>query len=368
MPGGIALQDVLRDTLERGVDSGVFVGASAAVAYRAGDRWCAVQVARGAAGEGLGRVSTSTVYDLASLTKPCVALAALRLVAAGTVRLQDPVGHHVEELTELPSQQLTIQSLLSHRSGLEAWAPFYEQLPVESGSDAAVRWIVSEAGRRWEATREGDDVYSDLGYILLGVALSRCSGKTLDQLVREEVTSPIGIDQDVFFASNTPGPWRARCAPTGLSPWRGRSLGGEVHDDNCAALGGIAGHAGMFGTARGVLRLGTEVIDVLRGRSDFLPRHLIEQSLEPMPGGSHRLGWDGKADEGSAAGERLSARSFGHLGFTGTSLWCDPERELAITLLSNRVYPDIANVKIRAFRPRYHDAVAEAFDDSISRS
>ncbi len=364
----MALQEALRGALAQGVEAEVFVGASAAVAYRVEDRWCSVQVGAGRLGEGLGRVSTDTIYDLASVTKPFVTLAVLRLVAEGTLRLEDPIGELVHELKALPSQQLTIKSLLSHRSGLDAWAPLFEGVPHEPGSEQAQQWIVTEAGRLWDGTRSGQDVYSDLGYILVGVALARFCGEPLERVVREQVTWPFGIDAEAFFGPSTAGSWQARCAPSGLSVWRQRSLVGEVHDDNCAALGGVAGHAGMFGTSRGVLRLGMGVLDVLRGRSDFLPSALAEECVAPRPEGSHRLGWDGKRAEGSAAGNLLSAATFGHLGFTGTSLWCDPERELVVALLSNRVYPDGKNIKIRAFRPRFHDAVAEAFDDSTSRS
>lgn len=364
----MALQEALRGVLAQGVETGVFVGASAAVAYRANGRWCSVQVCSGQLGDELGRVSTDTIYDLASVTKPFVTLAVLRLIAEGTLRLEDPIGELVHELKALPSQQLTIESLLSHRSGLAAWAPLFEDVPHDPGSEEAVQWIVTEAGRLWDGTRSGQDVYSDLGYILVGVALARFCGEPLARVVREQVTWPCAIDAEAFFGASTAGPWQARCAPTGLSVWRQRSLRGEVHDDNCAALGGVAGHAGMFGTSRGVLRLGTAILDVLRGRSKFLPRVLAEQSVAPRSEGSHRLGWDGKVAEGSAAGHLLSDATFGHLGFTGTSLWCDPERELVVVLLSNRVYPDGKNIKIRSFRPRFHDAVAEAFDDSTSRS
>ncbi|MBC7172132.1 MAG: serine hydrolase [Polyangiaceae bacterium] len=140
-------------------------------------------------------------------------------------------------------------------------------------------------------------------------------------------------------------------------------LRGEVHDENCAALGGVGGHAGLFGTARGVAVFGRWLLDNLKGRSTLLvPQALLRKSLEPQPGGTHRIGWDAKSEGESLAGRRLSAGSFGHWGFTGTSLWCDPERDLVIALLTNRVHPCRANQKIRGFRPAFHDAIVAAFD------
>ena len=209
----------------------------------------------------------------------------------------------------------------------------------------------------------GASVYSDLGYILAGVALSRAAGEPLERIVAQQVTVPLGRDDTLFFgAARADDGWKSRCATTGWSPWRQRELVGEVHDDNCAALGGIAGHAGMFGQAQSVAAFGSACVGAWHGRRGALEEEMIRHATAERPWGTHRLGWDGKADPGSAAGTAIDAQAFGHLGFTGTSLWCDPRRQLVIALLTNRVAIPGDNAAIRAFRPVFHDAVIRAYD------
>ena len=193
--------------------------------------------------------------------------------------------------------------------------------------------------------------------------MSRATGKPLSEVVAERVAIPLGVDDMVFFgASRSDEDWKARCAPTGWSPWRQRTLCGEVHDDNCAALGGVAGHAGMFGLPRSVASFGAACVAAWHGRRGASEEELVRHATASRPGGTHRLGWDGKAEEGSAGGSLIGADTFGHLGFTGTSLWCDPGRQLVVVLLSNRVAVSEDNAAIVAFRPIFHDAVISAFD------
>lgn len=314
--------------------------------------------------EGAAEVAADTVYDLASLTKPWIATAALRLYQAGLFGLDASVDALIPEAAGLPIGARTWEEVLSHRSGLVAWEPFYERVPGEPGSDAARAWILADLLPRWEPRTVGTSVYSDLGYILAGIAMSRAAGKPLDELVIQHVALPLGLDDTVFFgASRRDETWKARCAPTGWSPWRQRILVGEVHDDNCAALGGVAGHAGMFGTARSVASFGTACVGAWHGRRGALEEESIRFATARRPGGTHRLGWDGKSEEGSAGGSLIDADAFGHLGFTGTSMWCDPRRQLVIVLLTNRVAVSDDNAAIRAYRPVFQDAVLAAFDD-----
>ena len=165
-----------------------------------------------------------------------------------------------------------------------------------------------------------------------------------------------------FGAARHDDSWKVACAPTGWSSWRAKILVGEVHDDNCAALGGVAGHAGMFGTAHVVASFGAACVGAWHGRRGALEEESIRFATSARPGGTHRLGWDSKSDAGSAAGTRIDAEAFGHLGFTGTSLWCDPRRQLVIALLTNRVAVSDDNAAIRAYRPAFDDAVVAAFD------
>jgi CubicO group peptidase (beta-lactamase class C family) len=322
-----------------------------------------VDVAAGLRGEGLADVTPDTFYDLASLTKPWVAITALRLHQAALFDLGASVEGLVPEARGLPIGARTWEEVLSHRSGLEAWAPFYEKLPEEPGSDAARDWVLNELLRHWDQSAVGTSVYSDLGYILAASAMSRSADRPLNEIVAARLSSDLGLEDTVFFGAAQPREdWKARCAPTGWSDWRARILTGEVHDDNCAALGGVAGHAGMFGLSRSVASFGAACISAWQGRRGAAEAELIRHATAPRPGGTHRLGWDGKAEEGSSAGAAIDADAFGHLGFTGTSLWCDPRRQLVMTLLSNRVAISDDNAAIRRFRPAFHDAVVAAFD------
>ena len=359
----IRIAGALRRQLDAGCSGGVFPGASACAAVWQGSAWRYIEVSAGVRAEGAPKVSSDTIYDLASLTKPWVGTTALRLYQAGVFPLDGHVEALVPEARGLPIGGQTWEAVLSHRSGLQAWEPFYERLAAEPGSDEARDWILGELLPRWDASRAGTAVYSDLGYILAGTAMARAAGESLDALVAERVAMPLGLSDVAFFgASRRNDDWVLGCAPTGWSTWRGRVLCGEVHDDNCAALGGVAGHAGMFGTARGVASFGAACVGAWHGRRGALEEESIRFATARRPGGTHRLGWDGKSDGSSAAGSRIDADAFGHLGFTGTSVWCDPRRQLVIVLLSNRVAVSDDNAKIRAFRPAFHDAIVDAFD------
>lgn len=357
------IERALQQQLGAGCNAGVFPGASASVAVWQGEAWAYVDAVAGTRAEGSDPVAADTIYDLASLTKPWVAMAALQLHQAGVFELGARVAELIPEAEGLPVGTRNWEEVLSHRSGLEAWVPFYESLPEEPGTEAARAWILAELLPHWDASTVGTSVYSDLGYILAGVAMSRAAGRSLHDIVTERVASQLSVDDTVFFgAARQDETWKARCAPTGWSPWRERILVGEVHDDNCAAFGGVAGHAGMFGRANSVARFGAACVGAWRGRRGASEEELIRHATAVRPGGTHRLGWDGKAQEGSAAGSLIDADAFGHLGFTGTSLWCDPRRQLVVVLLTNRVSVSDDNAAIRAFRPVFHDAVIGAFD------
>lgn len=361
---------VLREAkrlLEAGVAGHVFPGAAACLAHRERGRWVYTSAAAGRLGAGLGRVAPDTPYDLASITKSFVATTALRMVEAGLLSLDLEVGVALSDVRGTPGEAATLEQLLSHRSGLAAWGGLYLDVPHDPGGAAARRWILNEAARREGEGAAGHCEYSDLGYILAGEIIGRRAGRGLAEAVAEHVTRALGIDGQVFYAAALPADEQKalaeRAAPTERCEWRGRLLRGEVHDENCAALGGVSGHAGLFGDAASVARFGAEMLDVLAGRSDFLAPDTLRSALaERGGGGSYRLGWDVKSGPDSAAGRRTGDGTFGHLGFTGTSLWCDPEHEVVVVLLTNRVHPSRANQKIRAFRPAFHDGVLAAYD------
>lgn len=359
---------ILRETnrlLAAGVAGHVFPGGVACFAFREADRWDYTTSAQGLLGRGLTRVKVDSPYDLASLTKSFVATAALRMVEADAIDLDLRLSDGLNELRSVVVDP-TLEALLAHRSGLAAWGGLFLDVPHDPGSSAAHRWIISEAARRRGDAGPGKCEYSDLGYMLAGEIIGRYDRNGLAEAVRTRVTEPLGIADEVYYGAALPPERLAKLAleapPTENCDWRGRLVRGEVHDENCFALGGIGGHAGLFGTAHGVARFATTLLDVIAGRSDFLTRETLEAALDARgEDGSYRMGFDVKSGERASAGRRMGPRTFGHLGFTGTSYWCDPDRDVAIVLLTNRVHPSRANVKIKGFRPAFHDGLMAAF-------
>lgn len=370
-PDKAQLDSAISRLLEAGVSGQVFPGATGCIGYVAGGERIFAEGAAGHLGldRSLGVVRKDTVYDLASLTKPFIAIAALVAEAKKLVDLDRPAETVIGDLRGGPSADVTLRHLLSHSAGLSAWGGLYLDVPHTPGSAAARRWVVAEAGRRRERPSGVAVEYSDLGYIIAGAMLAAMSGRPLDRLVADLVTIPLGIQDEVFFPSSNLAPSRAtagkRIAPTERCEFRGRILRGEVHDENAAVLGGIAGHAGLFGTALGVAKFGRAVLDVIAGKSDVFPRETLLAALEPRVGTTYRMGWDGKSPTGSTAGTRMDESAFGHLGFTGTSIWCDPARNVVVVLLSNRVHPSRANKRIQGFRPAFHDGVLGVYDGSF---
>jgi CubicO group peptidase (beta-lactamase class C family) len=356
--------------LASGVVGHVFPGAVAAISLRdPAGKLDLIEVSAGVLAAGGKPVVDDTPYDLASLTKPVTAAIALRMVMRGTITLELRPEQVIADARGSPGGAATLEQLLTHRSGLAAWGGLYLDVPHEVGTNAARRWILAEACRRAEERPAGKSVYSDIGYIVAGETLARAAGRDLDQLLATEILAPLGLtDHQLFYPAALAGERvvevQKRVAPTERDDWRGRLVRGEVHDENCHALGGVSGHAGLFGTARGVATFGRAYLDSLLGRSDFLPKTLVEHALAARPGGTHRLGWDQKSGPESAAGRRASARTFGHLGFTGTSIWCDPVRDLVVVLLTNRVCPSRANEKIKGFRPAFYDGIFALFDQA----
>lgn len=341
----------------------------------------------------------STLFDLASVTKLYTTTAFLMQVADGAVSLDDPVARILPEISEdslrpidggqnphtlereLPdadtSQQvnpatITFRQLLTHTSGLAPWRDLFANVgptpPPPGHLDAVSRHERVARALKLIASYPFVDApgnrvrYSDLGLILLGEAVARLDGvESPDRTIRNRVTAPAGFVMTTF---NPPSP--ARCAATELDlRWRGRRCQGEVHDENARALGGIAGHAGLFGTAAEVAAFGLRWLHAVKGENaDWLPVDLAREAVRDQTGGECRgLGWALKPASGdSSAGAFFSVASFGHTGYTGTSLWIDPHRELVVAVLTNRVYWGRGEEAIAAFRPALHDAVCRWVD------
>lgn len=357
------LRAEVRRLLLAGVSGHVFPGGAACVSYRdEHGRDQLVAACGGTLAKGAVPVQLDTRYDLGRLTECFVSAAALRMAARRALDLDATVESVLPDVRGGVLDDVTIGALLRHRAGLAPWGGLYLDVPHDYGSHAARRWVFNEAARRSSAEVRGPVERSDLGYLLAGEAIARAAGTSLDEVVRQEVLAPLGIEDEVLY----PGALsvdervelRKRCAPTERCEWRARHVRGEVHDENAAALGGVAGHAGLFGTAQAVALFGRAVLDSLAKRGDFLPARLLERALGGE--GHVKAGWELKHGATPACGRRMGPKSFGQLGFTGTSIWCDPERDVVVVLLTNRICPSRANAKIDGFRPAFHDGVLAA--------
>lgn len=325
-----------------------------------------------------GAMQIDTVFDLASLTKPlATTLAFLVLVRQGRLGFDDRVTRFFHNFGVHQKTHVTFRHLLNHSSGLAAHRAFYKEASKLArrrlnflGSREAKEWVFEQIQREKLEQPPGEKaVYSDLGFMLLGQAVETISAMTLDRFCQRHLFAPGGVAELSFIdlsqvRQQRVEPVAKRIAPTQKCPWRKRVLCGEVDDENAWAMGGVAGHAGLFGAARHVDALARLVEGASVGENDFLPRELVEEMWEPdttTPGSTRTLGWDTPSPEKSSAGTKISARSVGHLGFTGTSLWIDRDRRLIVTLLTNRGHPKRDNDAIRELRPQIHDAVLDAY-------
>ncbi len=373
----MTVPDAIQSAMDRAVQDRVFPGAVLAV-RQGGEMRCVVVAGRLSTEPPGDTVQSSTIYDLASLTKPLVTVTCLvLLIQNGELQLDAPIGSILMELEGAPIGSVSLRELLTHSSGLPGWRPIYEKLESD-GSSRDRRELESTKQTVLQLIRDepltyvpGErSLYSDLGFILLGLTVERISGLSLDQHYDKNVAGPLGA-RPLLFTPIPAGTDQvmsssvdiAVIAPTEWDGWRRRLLRGEVHDENAAAMGGVAGHAGLFGTAESVLAVAGAWIEAHCGRSSILDRDLVREFSRRttlVPKSSWALGWDTPTAP-SSSGKYFSASSFGHLGYTGTSLWIDPLRELEVVLLSNRVHPTRKNDRIYSFRPAIHDLVFAEF-------
>lgn len=348
---GMRLADLLRveETVMGEVRRGGFPGAALAVG-----RWDGTVVERGIGSLGWSAGAPSvdpdlTVYDLASLTKVVAATTAVMLlVEDGLMELDAPVSRYLPGFLGRWKQHVTIRNLLAHNSGLPAGANIWASTPEGALSRAVAVPLSRQPGQQVE--------YSDVGFVVLWAAAEAAYGAPLHRLLDERVFGPLRMRTTTFL----PGRWCDRCAPTEQRK-DGTDVRGEVHDPTARRLGGITGNAGLFSTAHdlsrfaAMLAMGGELNGVRVLRSET-----IRMFTQRQPGaGTRALGWDTPSGRGrGAAGERISSSAFGHTGFTGTSLWVDPERGTWVILLSNRTYQPRAPNRIQALRRAVHDGVA----------
>jgi len=362
----LSMTEAITEAMNRAVQDGVFPGAVLLVQDGAVIRRCDV-VGAATLDPAPEPMTRGTLFDLASLTKPiATATAVLRLIQRGRLALDQPVDQWLPAFTGDGKERVTLFHLLNHSSGLPAWKPVYKTIAPEGAGRAnadlyeriLAEPLVYAAGSR--------SVYSDLGFILLGLIVERADGRPLDRLCREELFAPLVMDSTGFRPLDRPELASRSIAATEQCAWRGRLLRGDVHDENCFALGGVSGHAGLFAPVDDLARFVAALLAADRGRGEGpfagVPPNMLDRFLsrQSTPGSSWGLGWD-TPSEPSSSGRWFSPRSCGHLGYTGTSVWIDRDRGWSVLLLTNRVHPTSRNTKISAFRPRIHDLVAQTY-------
>ncbi|MCF8078331.1 MAG: beta-lactamase family protein [Desulfobacterales bacterium] len=309
-------------------------------------------------------VTEDTLFDLASLTKPlATTLCTMMLIEDGRLRLEDRLGDWIPAFSDTDKAAVTIEHLLRHTSGLPEYRPYFEELvsrPLRARAAHLQKMLLNEeritaAGKK---TR-----YSDIGFLVLQQVLENAAGRGLSELCREKIFLPLELGS-LHFPKLAPPFDIGRYAATEKCPWRKRVLRGEVHDENAWALGGVAGHAGLFGSAADVGWLAQILLDRWNGDAAKGPfssktvRHFFSHRCKD----ERALGFDIPEPVKASCGEQFSKSAVGHLGFTGTSFWIDLESSLIVVLLTNRIHPSRENQKIREFRPRLHDAVCMAAD------
>jgi beta-N-acetylhexosaminidase len=349
------------DVLDRAVADGAFPGGVVAIGLH--DQLVVHPFGKLTRDAKSPNVTPDTIYDMASLTKVIVTTTSvMMLIQQKRLDLDAPAIRYIPELAAAAKSdpdpawraRITVRNLLLHDSGLPAHRDFYKDA---KGYDAVLARVIAEPlvhepGKQVE--------YSDLGFILLGEIVQRLTGVTLDAYAKQHIFAPLGMDHSTF---NPPRALRAKIAPTEFdADFRKRLLQGEVHDENSWAMGGVAGDAGLFSTAGDAAAFAQMILNGgIYAYHRLLTRAIIDQftARQPVGDSARALGWD-VITQPSSSGHDFSPISFGHTGFTGTSLWIDPERGLFVLLLTNRVNPTRANEKIRQVRPALHDAVMES--------
>jgi len=337
-----------------------------------------------------GDAREQTCFDIASITKPfATATIAMMLVAEGLIKFEDTVYQWLAGAREPEHKLITVRNLLNHTSGLPAWQPYYQELPLSLiGTEAGKRLILESCySEHLKAEPNKKTIYSDIGYIVLGEILEQAGDAPLDALFSQFVARPLGLE-DTFYIRKVGAPSESpkkrsdvtagkhihvresdsknrkivrRFAPTEDCPWRGRVIHGEVHDQNTYALGGVSGQAGLFSTASDIDIFCKKLFECYLGKSDWIPKSVIDQFIpegkkKPLSE-KYALGWCRPSVKNSSSGHKFSPNSIGHLGYTGCSVWIDLNREFHIILLSNRIYPSMTNERIQLFRPKIHDLI-----------
>ncbi len=361
------LNNYIEEACWQGLSEGVFCGVSAAVSVGKNKARYRGYFSGGKTRDDLaGKViHRKTLFDLASLTKPlCTTLSVLHLIATGKLHWDTPCLVLLDPAVPFEKRAVTLRNILNHCSGLPAYKPYFEKCLPEYSQEAAVGLIRQIMEEPLEYLPETICRYSDLGFILLGGLIEHLTEQSLAVFYRTVITDPLELTNNLRFLPHNQPLFldKLTVAATERCTWRNALIQGEVHDEHCWLMGGVSGHAGLFGTVDGVLTLCELLLDIWKDRATHpaFPNALLQQALiSKHPSESWCLGFDTPSPGISSCGSLFSPRSVGHLGFSGTSFWIDPDRDIIVVLLTNRIHPSRENIKIRTFRPFFHDYLME---------
>ena len=369
------------ELLQKGVTDGAYPGAVLLVGrngqvvyhYQVGHKWLE-------APEGIkNEMTRDTVFDLAGLTSLVITTTLfMQFVETARVRLEDKVSRYLQPFGVTGKTSITIEQLLSHASGLPSWMPYFEDLVKAHSTDrigiltsrGAREYIYNAINRSSIKFEPGTkQLYSDLGLMVLGNIAEQLTGLTLDKAAQKYVLQPLGMKNSSYvdlamIKRRGIHPIKNRIAPTEDCAWRKRVLCGEVHDDNAWAMGGIAGHSGLFSNVIDLHLFASELLRAQRGQSNFLKRETVNRFFNGPKKyeaeGGYMLGWELPNRDNNMSESKLSPSAVGQCSFTGCSLWLDPLQDIDVILLTNRIHPSRSSKQIRHLRPALHDAVVDA--------
>lgn len=304
----------------------------------------------------------TTLFDLASLTKPLACgLVYMSLVEKKRLNVDDALAKFLEVPPD--KKNITIAQLLSHTGGFPAWRPYYLDCQKEASEKFSQLVIKKVLDEPLEYPAGKVCIYSDLGYILLWAVAEKVCDKSFDEAFYE-VRDQFDLS-NLIFVKDEHKQADKDFAATENCAWRGRVLVGEVHDENAWAMGRVSAHSGLFGTAEDACKLGAKLLSIFLGSKGPLKTETVKMFWNYRGISTYKLGWDSPSATGSSAGKLFSKSSVGHVGFTGTSIWLDPTKELVCVLLTNRIHPTRSNEKIKRFRPIFHDTVIKILEGTL---
>jgi serine-type D-Ala-D-Ala carboxypeptidase len=305
------------------------------------------------------KVSRNHYFDLASLSKPLATVLVLLSLFEKKILRSDTKLEEVFKICPEDKKKITIRQLMSHRAGFVPHREYFNDL-IHISEEKRKKFVLKKVLEENLTVKKGDHCYSDLGFMLLGLIIEEVTGKDLVELCEKLIFRPLGLHNKLIFPCSTKKNSLAY-VNTGNCLWSNKQLSGLVHDDNCRAMGSVAGHAGLFGTLSGVVNICEELLSQWKERAEHpaYSNKLLQESLKRVGSSTWSMGFDMVSPQGSSAGKYFSKGSVGHLGFTGTSFWIDPENDCLAVLLTNRVCYGGDNLKIREFRPALHDLLME---------